>query len=113
VAADVVRDELDHEPDERHGYASKRRRSITCAVDTTAESRDPAIMSIVADELHVRLAGDRVGRYVVADERPDGTLVLRREDSADAMLDRRGLEPASVEELEAEHGPIGPADGEG
>jgi hypothetical protein len=70
-------------------------------------------MSMVADELHVRLAGDRAGRYVIADERPDGTLVLKPEDSADAMPERHGLDPASIEELEAEHGPVGPADGEG
>jgi hypothetical protein len=70
-------------------------------------------MSIVADELHVRLAGARAGCYVIADEQPDGTLVLKPEDSADAMLDRQDLEPASIEELEAEHGPAGPADGEG
>jgi len=70
-------------------------------------------MSIVADELHVRLAGDRVGRYVIADESPDGTLVLRPEASADAMLERQGLEPAAVDDFEAEHGPVGPADGEG
>ncbi len=71
------------------------------------------MMSIVADELHVRLAGDRVGRYVIADERPDGTLVLKPEDSADAMLERHGLEAADVDAFEAEHGPIAPADGEG
>jgi hypothetical protein len=74
---------------------------------------DPAIMSIVADELHVRLAGDRVGRYVIADERPDGTLVLKPEDSVDAMLERHGLEPAEIDDLEAEYGPIRSADGEG
>jgi len=84
-----------------------------CAVDTAAGSRNPAIMSIVADELHVRLAGDRVGRYVVTDERPDGTLVLKPEDSSGAMLDRHDLRPASIDEFEAEHGPVGPADGEG
>lgn len=70
-------------------------------------------MSIVADELHVRLAGDRVGRYVIADEHPDGTLVLKPEDSVDAMLERHGLEPAGIEEFEAEHGPVQPTDGEG
>lgn len=70
-------------------------------------------MSIVADKLHVRLAGDRVGRYVIADESPDGTLVLRPEDSADAMLERQGLAPAAVDAFEAEHGPVGPADDEG
>jgi hypothetical protein len=70
-------------------------------------------MIIVADELHVRLAGDRVGRYVIADERPDGTLVLKPEDSANAMLERHGLEQASIDDFEAEHGPVGPADGEG
>jgi len=70
-------------------------------------------MSIVADELHVSLAGDRVGRYVIADERPDGTLVLRPEDSADAMLEWHGLEPAGIDDFEAEHGPVGSEDGEG
>jgi hypothetical protein len=70
-------------------------------------------MSAVADRAHVRLIGDRVGRYVVTDERPDGTLVLTPEDSADAVLERHGLEPASLEELEAEYGPVAPPDGEG
>jgi hypothetical protein len=70
-------------------------------------------MSIVADELHVRLAGDRVGRYVITDESPDGTLVLKPEGSSDAMLERHGLEAASTEALEAEYGPVSPPDGEG
>jgi hypothetical protein len=61
----------------------------------------------------VRLIGDRAGRYVVTDERPDGTLVLKPEDSADAMLERHGLEPGSVNELEAEFGPVAPPDSEG
>jgi hypothetical protein len=70
-------------------------------------------MSVVADAARVRLVGDRVGRYVVTDERPDGTLVLAPEDSAAAMLERHGLEPATVEEFEAEFGSVAPPDGEG
>jgi hypothetical protein len=70
-------------------------------------------MSVLADEVHVRLVGDRVGRYVITEERPDGTLILAPEDSAAAMLERHDLEPATVEEFEAEFGPIAPADGEG
>lgn len=70
-------------------------------------------MSTVADKSHVRLVGDRAGRYVVTDERPDGTLVLTPEDSTAAMLERHGLEPASIEDLEAEYGPVAPPDGEG
>src|SRR5690349_12446746 len=50
-------------------------------------------MSIVADELHVRLAGDRVGRYVIADERPDGTLVLTPRDSRMPVSRRPGYAP--------------------
>ncbi|HMJ02520.1 MAG TPA: hypothetical protein VK506_06240 [Conexibacter sp.] len=70
-------------------------------------------MTTVADVAHVTLIGDRAGRYVVTDERPDGTLVLKPEDSADAMLERQGLEPGTIEQLEAEFGPVAPSDGEG
>jgi hypothetical protein len=70
-------------------------------------------MTIVADVARVRLIGDRAGRYVITDERPDGTLVLTPEDSADAMLERHRLDPGTLEEFEAEFGPIAPADGEG
>jgi hypothetical protein len=34
-------------------------------------------------------------------------------DGADQMLARNSLEPASLAEFEAEHGPVGPPDGEG
>jgi hypothetical protein len=71
------------------------------------------MITAVADLAHVRLEGDRSGRYVVTEERSDGTLVLKPEDSADAMLARHGLEPATVEEFEAEFGPVAPPDGEG
>jgi hypothetical protein len=70
-------------------------------------------MSVVAELARVTLAGDRAGRYVVVDERPDGTLMLAPEDSVDAMLDRHELEPATLEAFEAEHGSVAPADGEG
>ena len=57
--------------------------------------------------LHVTLAGDRTG------ERPDVSLVLLPDTSVEAILDRMGARPASLEEFEAEHGELGARDGEG
>jgi hypothetical protein len=62
---------------------------------------------------HVTLAGDRHGEYLIAEERPDGSLVLLPDTSVDAILDRMGARPATVEEFEAEHGQLSPPDGEG
>jgi hypothetical protein len=61
---------------------------------------------------HVTLAGDRTGEYLVAEERPDGSLLLP-DASAEAILDHMGARPASLEDFEAEHGRLGAPDGEG
>jgi hypothetical protein len=63
--------------------------------------------------VHVTLSGDRNGDYLVVEERPDGSLVVAPETPADAMLRRQGLTPATLEEWEAEYGPVQPPDGEG
>ncbi len=62
---------------------------------------------------HVTLSGDRSGEYVVVEERPDGSLVVAPDTSADAILRRHTLTPATLEEFEAEYGPVQPPDGEG
>jgi hypothetical protein len=67
----------------------------------------------VEHALHVTLSGDRTGDYVVIEERQDGSLVVAPETQADAMLRRHGLTPATLEEWEAEYGPVQPSDGEG
>jgi hypothetical protein len=69
-------------------------------------------MSLHGDE-HVTLSGDVSGEYVVVEKRDDGSLVVAPDTSVQAMLTRHGMEPATLEEFEAEFGPIQPADGEG
>jgi hypothetical protein len=61
----------------------------------------------------VTLAGDRTGEYLVAEERPDGSLVLLPDTSIEAILDRMSARPATLEEFEADHGRLGAPDGEG
>lgn len=56
---------------------------------------------------HVMLVGDRAGDYVIQEERPDGTLLLAPDTSAQAMRRRLGVRKATPEELDAfmvEHG---------
>jgi len=62
---------------------------------------------------HVTLSGDRTGEYVVVEEREDGALLLAPDLSVAAILRRQGLEPATLDEFEAEYGAVGPSDGEG
>ena len=62
---------------------------------------------------HVTLSGDRSGDYVVIEERPDGSLVVAPDTSAEAILRRHDMTPATLEEFEAEYGPVQPPDGEG
>jgi hypothetical protein len=62
---------------------------------------------------HVTFSRDRSGDYVVVEERDDGALVVAPDTSADAMLRRLDMTPATLDELEAEYGPIQPPDGEG
>jgi hypothetical protein len=67
----------------------------------------------MAEHAHVKLSGDRTGDYMVAEERPDGSLTLVPDTSAQAVLDRLGHERATLAEFEAEHGVTLPRDGEG
>jgi hypothetical protein len=62
---------------------------------------------------HVTLSGDRSGDYVVVEERPDGSLVVAPDTSAEAILRRHDMTPATLQEFEAEYGPVQPPDGEG
>ncbi len=62
---------------------------------------------------HVTLSGDISGDYVVVETRDDGSVVVRPDTSMDAILRRQNLTPATLEEFEAEFGPIQPPDGEG
>lgn len=70
-------------------------------------------MSVVAEQAHVTLSGDRDGDYIVAEERPDGVLVLVPDTSIEAIRKRQGLTPATLAEFESEYGPVQPPDGEG
>ena len=67
----------------------------------------------MAKQAHVKLSGDRAGDYVVADERPDGSLTLVPDTSADAILGRLGHQRGALADFEAEHGVSLPRDGEG
>jgi len=62
---------------------------------------------------HVTLSGDIPGDYVVVETRDDGSVLFRPDTSMDAILRRQNLTPATLEEFEAEYGPIQPPDGEG
>jgi hypothetical protein len=71
------------------------------------------MMSPVAAPPHVTLSGDIEGEYVVTDQRPGGELTLAPDTSIEAIRRRHGLTPATLEEFEAEYGPVRPPDGEG
>jgi len=60
----------------------------------------------------VRVDDEPETAYEVVRRDPDGTLELRPETPAAASLRRRGLVPATVEEFEAEYGPLPPPDDE-
>jgi len=62
---------------------------------------------------HVKLTGDVSGEYVVVEKRDDGSLVVKPDTSIDTILRRQNLTPATLEEFEAEYGPLQPPDGEG
>jgi hypothetical protein len=53
------------------------------------------------------------GEYVIVEQREDGILILAPDTPMDAIRRRHGLTPATLEEFEAEYGPIQPPDGEG
>jgi hypothetical protein len=72
------------------------------------------IMSAVGEQAHVSLSGDMIGRYVVTHQQPDGELTLVPDTSAAAILSRLGHQQATLEEFEAEYGPLRRSrDGEG
>jgi hypothetical protein len=72
-----------------------------------------AIMQTVSRQAHVTLSGDIAGEYVVVEERPDGELTLAPDTGIAAIRKRHDLEPATLAEFEAQHGPVRPPDGEG
>ncbi|HEY4277679.1 MAG TPA: hypothetical protein VGM91_05640 [Conexibacter sp.] len=61
----------------------------------------------------VQLTGDLAGDFIIEHVFPDGRMLVRPNDSAAAMNARNGLAPATLDEFEAEHGPVAPPDGEG
>ncbi len=62
---------------------------------------------------HVTLSGDLSGEYVVVERRDDGSLVVAPDTSMEAIRRRHNATPATLDEFEAEFGPIQPSDGEG
>ncbi|HVR04672.1 MAG TPA: hypothetical protein VMS02_01435 [Solirubrobacteraceae bacterium] len=64
-------------------------------------------------QAHVTLSGDIAGEYVVTAQQPSGELTLVPDTGIIAIRKRHDLEPATLAELEAEHGPILPPDGDG
>jgi len=62
---------------------------------------------------HITVAGADPGDYVVLEHREDGSMVIAPDTSAAAILRRLSARPATLEEFEAEHGPLQPPDDEG
>lgn len=62
---------------------------------------------------HVTVEGDISGEYIVVEKREDGSLVLQPDTSMEAIRRRHNATPATLEEFEAEYGPVQPPDGEG
>jgi hypothetical protein len=62
---------------------------------------------------HVEFSDDRVGEYLVSEERPDGSLTLVPDTSFEAARKRLGTRPGTLADFEAEYGPVNPPDGEG
>jgi len=82
---------------------------IQIALELTGSS---GIIGVV-ERPHVKLSGDIEGTYVVEETRSDGRLVISPDTSAQAIMERLGHEPATLEEFEAEYGAVQPPDGEG
>ena len=59
------------------------------------------------------LSGDVSGEYVVVERRDDGSLVVAPDTSMEAIRRRHNATRATLDEFEAEFGPIQPPDGEG
>jgi len=61
---------------------------------------------------HITLTGDRSGEYVLVEERPDGSLVMAPDTSAEAIRRRLGTRPMTTKEYEHHFGGL-PRDGKG
>jgi hypothetical protein len=61
----------------------------------------------------VTVEGDVSGEYIIVEKRDDGSLVLQPDTSMEAIRRRHNATPATIEEFEAEYGPLEPPDGEG
>lgn len=72
----------------------------------------PFCDAFCVEQPHVKLSGDIEGAYVVEESRADGRLVVAPDTSAEAIMNRLGHKPATIEEFEAAYGPIKPSDGE-
>lgn len=86
---------------------------MTAAAGFAAEARATLSPMAVQRASHVTLSGDLSGDYVVVEKRDDGSLVVAPDTSAEAILRRHNMTPATLEEFEAEYGPIQRPDGEG
>jgi len=62
---------------------------------------------------HVTVEGDVSGEYIIVEKRDDGFLLLKPDTSMEAIRRRHDATPATLEEFEAEYGPVQPPDGEG
>ena len=91
---------------------SAARASIALPFRTVPAACHTVLMS-AQRATHVTLSGDLSGDYIVVEQRDDGSFVVKPDTSIAAIHRRHGLTPATLEEFEAEYGPIQPPDGEG
>lgn len=57
---------------------------------------------------HETLSGDLSDDYIVVEQRDDGSVVVKPDTSMAAIHRRNRLTPATLEEFEAEYGPVQP-----
>ena len=64
---------------------------------------------------HIKVSGALEGEFIITEERSANEFVITRDTSWQAMLGKneRDATDDEVADLEAEHGPFQPADGEG
>lgn len=75
-------------------------------------SRNAAGCETACLAIYVTLGGDLAGEYVVGEQRDDGSLVVRPDTSMEAICRRHNMTPATLEQFEAEYGPLQPPDRE-
>ena len=91
-----------------------RRGANGISRKATFDTESSVIMSAMAESTtaHVTLSGARVGKYLIAEESPDGTLTLTPDTSIAAIRRRLGTKPMGSEEFELHFGAL-PTDDEG